>query len=53
MSPQLVILLSCDELLEGSVLAVDTSFYPEKPIDNVAILADSFDEFLQSIYYKE
>jgi len=53
------IALSCDNQLKGKVLAIDSGTYPEdypegvaKPMSNVALLADSFDEFLQSIYYE-
>ena len=52
------IALSCDDDLYGKVLAIDSGVYPEdyppgvaKTMANVAILADSFDNFLQSIFY--
>ena len=47
-----VILLSCDDEFNGKVLVVDTNLYPDKPFDYLAILADSFDEFQQALYYE-
>ena len=44
------ILLSCDDLLRDKVLLKDHTILAEQPFDNFAILADSFDDFLRSIY---
>jgi len=52
------IALSCDDDMYGKVLAIDSGSYPEdypagvaNTMFNVAILADSFDIFLKSIFY--
>jgi len=47
------IMLGCCGEFENQVLAIDTSLYPESPLDNVAVLADSFEEFLRSLYYED
>lgn len=38
---------------ENNVLVVDSSFDPKNPLDNVGILANSFDEFLLSLYCEQ
>jgi len=53
------IAISCDDELYGKVLAIDSGVYPEdfpagevRTMANVAILADSFNQFMQAIYYE-
>lgn len=48
-SSQYVVLAWGGEL-ENKVLVVDSSIDPAKPLDNVGILANSFNEFLLSLY---
>ena len=45
-------LLGCAGRFENKVLVLNTNIDADQPLDNVAIVADSFDGFLQSIYYE-
>ena len=44
-------LLGCDGKFKNKVLVLNTNLDPETPLDNVAVIADSFDEFMQSLYF--
>jgi len=45
-------LLGCEGDFKNKVLVLDSNVDPDKPLDNVGIVADSFDEFMQSLYYE-
>ena len=46
------LVLSCKGAYQNKVLLLDSNEIPDTPLDNVALIADSFDDFIQSLYYE-
>lgn len=45
-------LLGCEGQFKNKVLVLNTNLEPNSPLENVAVVAESFDAFMQSLYYE-
>lgn len=45
------LLICCTGKLKNKVLVMDFNSFADKPLDNIGVLANSFDEFMQKLYF--